>query len=216
MAKRPSLLRLTTALSLAALALAVSIVGYRMLRAQVAASVYRQRLLEVAQAYDALRARYNEAVRRTAVTELVVKAGRLSVRVRNAAGLIREIPTTYDPSGEIYVDFVALDGRLYIRRVFDARTPPSEGLTIDGSLAQIDWDAPGAEHGKAIYRKLGEGRWVISATGNGALTLSPTSEPIDLASAPPIRDYAELAEETAADVRAIGPRDVMDHVLGRD
>ena len=167
MRKRPSPLRALIALSLGVLALAVSIVGYRLLRAQVAASVYRERLEEVARAYDALRSRYNEAVRRTAVTELVVRDGRLSVRVRNAAGLIREIPTPYDPSGEIYVDFVALDGRLYIRRVFDARTPPSEGLTIDGSLAQIDWDAPGADHGKAIYRRLGEGRWVISATGNG-------------------------------------------------
>ncbi len=216
MKKRLAPLRALTALSLGVLALAVSIVGYRLLRAQVAASVYRERLEEVARAYDALRARYNEAVRRTAVTELVVRDGRLSVRVRNAAGLIREIPTPYDPSGEIYVDFVALDGRLYIRRVFDARTPPSEGLTIDGSLAQIDWDAPGADHGKAIYRRLDEGRWVISATGNGALTLSPTSEPVDLASAPPIRDYAELASETEADVRAIGPGDVMDHLLGRD
>ena len=98
--------------------------GYRYLRADVEAEVYRDRLRALAEEYESLRGTYNEAVRRTAVTELLVHDGRLRVRVRSVAGVLREIETPFDPRQEVYVDYVVMDGRLWIRRVFDAWTPP--------------------------------------------------------------------------------------------
>ena len=53
---------------------------------QRGSEVYRERLAAVASDYEELRGRFNEAVRRTAVTELVVENGALSVAIRNAGG----------------------------------------------------------------------------------------------------------------------------------
>lgn len=200
--------------SLAVLAGASAVMAYRLVRADVRAEIYRDRLGELGDAYASLRDRYNDAVRRTAVTELVVEAGTLWVRVRTAAGVLREIETPFDPRGEIYVDFVVLDGRLWIRRIFDAATPPALGLVIDPELAWIDWDAPEASHGKAVYRQLGEGRWVISLTGNGALGLTRATEAVDLTPVPKIGDFDELAEGVDARVRGIGLAEVFEHLVG--
>jgi hypothetical protein len=106
------------------------------------------------------------------VTELVVEDGRLSVAIRDAGGAIRTIETPFDPSREIYVDFVVLDGRLWIRRVFDDRTPPEQGVLVDPALAEIDWSEERAAYGKATYRALGPGRWIVSVTGDGSLGLA--------------------------------------------
>lgn len=202
--------------SFAVLTAVVAILGYRVARKGVAADVYRERLVELARAYGDLREQYNSAVRKTAITELIVKDGRLSVRVRNTGGEVREIPTPFDPSGEIFVDYVLLDGRLYIRRVFDANTPPIMAMVIDPALGSIDWNAPGAAHGKAIYRRLDEGRWVISATGNGALGLVRAEGAVDLATAPQVRDFSTITEETASRVDEITFGEVMGRMLGRD
>jgi len=200
--------------SLAVLAGASAVMAYRLVRADVRAEIYRDRLAVLGDEYGLLADRYNDAVRRTAVTELVVQGGTLRVRVRTAAGVLREIETPYDPMGEIYVDYVVLDGRLWIRRVFDAATPPALGLVIDPELVSVDWDAPNASHGKAVYRRLGEGRWVISLTGNGALGLMRATDVVDLTPVPMIGDFEEMAEGVDARVRGIGVAEVFEHLVG--
>jgi hypothetical protein len=189
--------------------------GYRFVRADLAASVYRERLENLATEYEDLRTTYNEAVRRTAVTELVVADGELSVHVRSAAGVLNDIPTPFDPSGEIYVDYVVLDGRLWIRRVFDARTAPGDGLVIDPVVAEVDWDSEAARHGKAVYRRLGEGRWVVTVTGHGSLGLERADGPAELVPAPEVNEYAEETEQADDEVGRLGPADVWAWVTGR-
>lgn len=195
--------------------------GYAMLRANVTEDILRDRLYDIVEGeYRALRDRYNEAVRQTAVTELVVEGGRLSVRVRNAEGTIEEIPTDFDPSSEIYVDYVVVDGRLWIRRVFDDATPPSRGVVINPELATVDWEAlPSGEpgeggapsFGQTIYRSIGEGRWMISVSGNGALSLSRVSPDtvLPLSAPPEVATYDELTRQIDAEVDRISPLDVL-------
>jgi hypothetical protein len=145
-------------------------------RADLRADIYRDRLEEVARDYTALVEQFNSAVTQAAVTELVVDEGSMSVRVRSRRGVETVIPTPYDPQREIYVDYVVIGGRLWIRRVFDDRTPPTEGIVIDPELVDVDWDEPGAVVGKAVYRSLGEGVWQVNVTGQGALGLVRVDE----------------------------------------
>jgi len=189
----------------------------QLLRTGLAADVYRARLEQVVGDYEALRGQYNQAVRRTAVTELIVADGRLSVAIRDAGGGIRTLETPFDPSREIYVDFVVLDGRLWIRRVFDDRTPPEAGVLIDPALAEIDWSAEGAAYGKATYRALAPGRWVVSVTGDGSLGLTRAREgvPAELAPAPPVRDFEPIESELGAALRELGPAEVMHALAAR-
>jgi hypothetical protein len=185
--------------------------GYQLLRTGLAADVYRARLEETVVDYEALRSQYNQAVRRTAVTELVVEDGRLSVAIRDAGGSIRSIETPFDPSREIYVDFVVLEGRLWIRRVFDDRTPPEQGVLVDPALAEIDWSGDDAAHGKAAYRALGPGRWVVSVTGDGSLGLTRASDdtPAELAPPPSLRSYEPIESELENDLGELGPAEVL-------
>jgi len=180
--------------------------GYRLVQMGVEAQVYRERLAAVASDYEELRGRFNEAVRRTAVTELVVDHGALSVVIRNAAGEVQRFETPYDPTREIYVDYVVLDGRLWIRRVFDGVTPPERGMLIDPGLAEIDWSADPEGHGKAAYRSLGEGRWVVSVTGDGSLGLARVEGDArpELVSPPPVRDYDPIETEVGDVLRDAG------------
>lgn len=191
-------------------------VGYQLIEANLKADIYRDRLTALADDYDQLRETYNQAVRRTAVTELVVDDGKLCVSIRNAEGVVRSIPTPFDPSGEIYVDYIVLDGRLWVRRVFDAKTPPSEGVVIDPKMEQVAWDDQPATHGKAVYRQLGEGRWVVSVTGDGSLGLARATgtDPVDLTSTPNVRDYEPISQQAQAEVDRIGPTDVIKRLVG--
>lgn len=212
---RPRFSTLIAVSAAGALGVGASLLGYHLIRADVTESVYRQRLEDVAQHYEALREQYNEAVRRTAVTELLVHDGHLSVRLRNAEGIIREIPTDFDPRNEIYVDYAIVDGRLWIRRVFDALTPPSKGLIIDPRLANLDWDDEGATFGKAVYRSLSDGRWVVTVSGDGSLGLRMAGEePADLASPVRIGTYEEIDAELREDIANIGPTDVWREFWG--
>lgn len=196
--------------------------GYVMLRKGVTEDILRERFREVVEKdYAALQARYNEAVRNTAVTELVVAGGKLSVRVRNAEGVIDEVATPFDPSGEIYVDYVVIDGRLWIRRVFDESTPPSRGVVINPAMANIDWERIDREegagpegrvsHGQTIYRSIGEGRWVISVSGNGALGLSRIGEDrlVTLGDGAAVRSYDEIVKTIDAEIAEVTVVDVL-------
>lgn len=195
----------------------IAAVGYRLVRSKVELDVYRDRLAGLANDYEALRSAYNEAVARTAVTELIVKDGRLSLAIRTIQGVDRVIDTPFDPAREIYCDYVLLDGRLWIRRVYDSRTPPSKGLVIDSSLEQVNWNDPAARYGKAVYRSLDEGRWIVTVTGDGSLGLAKTDAKAEvvLSGPPPVRDYEQIkkqiddrmADVTASDVlkRLVAP-----------
>ncbi|TVQ30512.1 MAG: hypothetical protein EA376_12765 [Phycisphaeraceae bacterium] len=180
-----------------ALAGMATLVSYRMARTHVASEIYRDRLQTLAGDYERLRELHNEAVRRTAVTELVVKDRELSVQVRTAEGVDRVVKTPYDPMREIYVDYVVVQGRLWIRRIFDARTAPGDGVVIEPLLGEIDWDDERYAVGKAVYRRLGEGRWIVTVTGDGSLGLARIEhgQPIELQPIPEIREYAEIERE---------------------
>lgn len=191
--------------------------GLELIRARAEREVYRDRLESLSSDYDVLSDRYNDAVRRTAVTELVVEDGALSVAVRTARGEVERVATPYDPSGEIYVDFALIDGRVWIRRVFDAETPPVFATVIDPAIAQIDWDAAGASHGKAVYRSLGEGRWVVTVSGSGAIELaraSDTGTPVALAPPPSVTPFEEVEAEAERERDQIGWRELLARVLG--
>jgi hypothetical protein len=228
-----SLYKFVSTITMSLLLVGGSYVGYRWLRADIAASVYRERLQTVAQDYETLRARYNDAIRKAAVTELVVKDNKVTIEVRlpdttsAAAGgpggagatggsVLRRIETPVDPAREVFVDYVVIGGRLLIRRVFDSATPADKAFTIDPTLANVDWSDPQACHGTAVYRKLTEGRWVVSVTGNGALglTRSQGNEPSPLVAAPDIKSYEK--ETTAADEKLaeVGWGDVWRRVTG--
>lgn len=189
--------------------------GYRMAKSQVEAEVYRERLVQVADQYEQLRATYNQAVRRTAVTELLVENGELCVVIRTVEGVEKKIPTPFDPTREIYVDYVVRDGRLWIRRVFDDRTAPESGVLIDLGLADVDWDGPGVAYGKAAYRRLGEGRWIVSVTGDGSLGLAKVAEGEVVELSPPaqVRDYQELEEQVRVRLDDVGVGEVFWRML---
>lgn len=196
---------------LGALTLLATLAGYRFVRADVEAAVYRERLAALAGEYESLRSQFNDAVRRAAVTELLVKGDSLSVRVRTPAGALREIPTALDPTREVFIDYVVKDGRVLIRRLFDDRTPPERGLVVDPELIQVDWDDPALERGQTVYRRFSEGRWVVTVSGSGAMGLRRVGEvdDIELVAAPKVRDFEELDQQTRDELRALSAGDVM-------
>ncbi|MEZ6210050.1 MAG: hypothetical protein R3B46_02215 [Phycisphaerales bacterium] len=215
--KSMSISKLATTSALVVLAGVGGVMGYRFMRAEISATVYRQRLEDLSLEYASLRDRYNDAVRKTVVTELIVRDQKLSVRVRDASGVLKEIATPYDPSREIYVDYVVVDSRLWIRRVFDAQTPPSQALVIDPVYDDVDWDCAGAEHGKAVYRALGEGRWVVTASGNGSLGLVRADDTEAGEIAPPVtlKDFEAEIKQADASVDSIGLGDVWRALVGK-
>ncbi len=182
--------RIEAAIGIVLLAI-IAFAGYRLARSKVEIDVYRDRLAGLVEEYEDLRLLYNEAVTRTAVTELLVEDGRLSLAIRTIEGVDRLIETPFDPSREIYCDYVLVNGRIWIRRVYDDRTPPSEGLLVDEGLRHVSWDDPTARYGKAIYRSLDAGRWIVTVSGDGSLGLAKTdpAAEITLVAAPPVRDF---------------------------
>jgi hypothetical protein len=212
----PSLSRLVNIAALTLVTGLGGLFGYRFFRAELTADVYRRRLEEAAADYSKLASSYNDAVRRTAVTELLVKNGKLSVRIRGIDSLLQEIATPFDPRGEIYIDYVVIDNRLWIRRVFDSRTAPSDGMVIDPRFIDVDWDAADAKHGKAVYRTLDEGRWIVTVTGDGSLGLAKADDrdPVAVERAPALRDYQQVVEQTTKQADAIGPSDIWRWIRG--
>jgi hypothetical protein len=204
---------MTRALSLTLLMLVAlaAFASLRLLEASLAAEVYQERLKQISVDYEQLRERYDEAVRRTAVTELVVADGKLSVVVRTAAGELKSFESPFDPSREIYVDYVVRDGRLWIRRIFDDRTPPGEGMSIDPQLIDVDWETVGEGFGKAAYRALAPGRWVVDVTGDGSLGLArrDPADAVELAPAPPVREYEPVGETVESDLGSIRPSEAF-------
>jgi len=195
----------------------ISIAGLRAARADAAQRLYKERLRETAERYESLRSHYNTAVRETAVTELLVRNNRVCVTVRTIEGDLRTIETPYRADDEIYIDFALVAGRLWIRRVFDEHTAPSDAVAVDPALADIEWNDPNAHLGRAVYRTLAEGRWIVSTTGDGALTLTqrPEGEAISLAPPPELGAFDELVDEIDAKIESISAADILGSLLGR-
>lgn len=219
-----SLYKFVTTLGMAALLAGGGYVGYRWARADVAASIYRDRLEAVARDYETLRTRYNDAVRKAAVTELVVNDGKVTLEVRlpdptgqTPGGVLTRLDTPVDPAREIFVDYAIVGGRLLIRRVFDSATPADKAMIIDPALASVDWDSPQASHGTAVYRRLTEGRWIVSVTGNGALGLSRSEigEPVPLVGSPDVKSYDQELAQADAKLGQIGWGDLWRKVTGK-
>ncbi len=180
-------------------------------RARLSAEAYALRLEALCADYEVLRQDYNRAIARTAVTELQVRDNRVSVLVRTADGAIREVPTACRADREVYVDYVVLGGRLWIRRVFDAGTAPEAGTLIDPALAGVPWEADAATVGKAVYRRLQEGRWVVTVTGNGALGLEAAASDAEVAlvAAPAVADFTAVEAQLRAAQAGLSWRDVL-------
>lgn len=205
-----------TGLAIVGATVVVGMVGLRFAKADAANAVYKSRLQDLSSEYETLRGQYNTAVRQTAVTELVVKDRTVTVQVRTIEGAVETIETRANPDKEIYVDFALLEGRLWIRRVFDADTPPSRANLINPKLANIDWDQESSLVGQAVYRRLGEGRWVVNTSGDGALALTkvPEDQIINLSPPPEIGDFDEIQSEVSDTIDKVSWRDVFAAVLG--
>lgn len=215
----PAFSKIQSSVTAAAALGAVAILGFagiRIARADAAERLYRERLLATADAYEDLRTRYNDAVRETAVTELLVEDRAVAVRVRTIQGAIETIETPFHADDEIYVDFALVSGRLWIRRVFDSRTAPNDAVIINPTFAQVDWDAEGAKLGRAVYRSLDDGRWVVTTSGDGSLALTqiPHDEPIDLAPPPELGSFDELDRELDEQLTHIGFREAFGALWG--
>ena len=197
------------------LAAVASTICYQMVVSNIASDIYRDRLVDLSDDYNQLRSLYNQAVRKTAVTELLVADGKVSVQVRRIDGEIETVETPFDPASEIYIDYVVLDGRLWVRRLFDEYTPASEAVVIDSKLVDIDWDAAGAKHGKAAYRQFDEGRWAVTVTGDGSIGLEklPADAEVDLIASPLLREFAPLEEEVQSELDQIGVADVARRLM---
>ncbi len=209
------MLRQATGLTILIVSLLAGFTAYQYFHTRITAELYRQRLIDLSQSYESLRHTYNQAVKKTAVTELLVQDGRLSVVVRAADGVQRVIHTPLDPSGEVYADYVLIDSRLWIRRLFDERTAPTGAVIIDPLVERIDWDSPRVAHGKAVYRRLDEGRWVVTVTGDGSLGLAKakSTDAVDLIATPSVQDYPQIQRELSQRIDQITAIDIFKRVF---
>ncbi len=205
-----------TAIAVVGATAVVGMVGLRFAKADAANSVYKSRLQDLSSEYESLRTQYNTAVRQTAVTELVVRDRTVTVQVRTIEGTVETIQTDANADKEIYVDFALIEGRLWIRRVFDADTPPARATLINPKLAKVDWNKDNALVGQAVYRQLGEGRWVVNTSGDGALALTkvPEDQIVNLSPPPEIGSFDEIQSEVNDQIDKVSWRDVVAAVLG--
>lgn len=182
---------------------------YGLGRSQVVEDIYRRKLSELYRRHEALQTRYDRAVAQTAVTELDVKAKGIDLVIRGMDGELHRVETDLDPASEIHVDYVVMDGRLYIRRVYDDATPPRHAAWTDPRLQDVDWDR--TERGLSVYRgRLQPGRWVVSTSGNGALNLKRSEGlPPTLARPPPIESFDTVTRTVDRRVAQVSTMEVL-------
>lgn len=192
--------------------------GYRYSKGRIEADIYRSRLAELNSRYHDLRGRYNEVVKKTAVTELVVREGKMDVVFRTAEGVLKAVPTGLSPMEEVHVEYVARAGRLWIRRVYTLQKPGAGGdaaakvVTVDPALAELPWkDEPNLQ-GLGVYRKdMTDGRWVVTTTGNAALALTkaPDAEPAELSPPPKVGTFEQIDSEVKQELGKVSLLDVV-------
>jgi hypothetical protein len=208
--------------AMAALASLAAVAAYSYTKGNIAADIYRDRLRQLSDSYQDLHRQYNDVVKKTAVTELVLSGGRLSVVVRTADGVLETIPTELDPNQEVHVEYVARDGRLWIRRVYTLTEPDPAGKAraevalINPSLADLPWTKDPNLQGLSVYRKeLTPGRWVVTTTGNAALALTklPPGQSSDLSAPPAVRDYGRIEQEVRSRLDELSVSDVVQRMI---
>jgi len=205
-------------LPLALIALgAATIAGYQWAKASVAQDIYRDRLTSLQADYQQLAKQYNQAITPRPVTELLVEDQKVCVLVRKGDGELVRVPTPFNGwENDVYVDYVLADGRLLIRRVFEINDDQatSKPVNVDAELVDVKW-GESVPFGKAIYRsKMADGRWVVSVTGDGSLTLKRIGddEPVKLATQPKVNEYEPVDERADEAVEQIGVGDVWRHL----
>ena len=164
-----------------------------------------------------LRDQYERALRETVVTELEVKEGALSVRYLRSDGKIVVVPTALNTEKEIFIDFYVAGNRVGIRRLFDSSQPADSAIVLDEPWDTMANDAPPASFGRTVYRRLDEGRWVVTMTGNGSLGLMRSAlDDSGRLAAPPalVNPEAPLREGDEA-VEEISFSDVVGWLMGR-
>ena len=145
-------------LALAVLLALAGLAGYQLLRTGLAADVYRERLEQAVGDYEALRGQYNQAIRRTAVTDLIVKDGHLSVVVRDAGGTIL---------GRKITELITVNGVRVAGPFFPAWPNDRPSARTRSLIASV----PGAPKGKVTLRAMcPKGSSVSTGTG----TISPS------------------------------------------
>lgn len=193
--------------------------AYRYAHAQFAEDVYRQRISTLVKDYENLRTSFNSAVKKTAVTELLVNEdGSICVVFVNMDGSEVVKPTPFRLGSEVFVDFVAIDNRLFLRRIFDEHTMPKEAMFINPELQKIEWQSGKVGGGSAPYIQINKpGRWVVSANGTGALEIRHTdvnAPRAPLVATPAVRDFSTVDKELNDDLEQITAGDVIKGIFG--
>ena len=206
-------------LSFIAITAVAFVLGYNFMRSNIAADLYRDRLREAVKENEAMRQTFNEEVKKTIVTELLVQDDETVCVVFVAAdNTERIVATPFKMGAEVYVDFIVRDNRLFLRRVFDENTKPKEALHIDPELQTVDWKNLSIPRGSATYAQLNKkGRWTVSVSGNGALQLTKADDNVKrqpLTITPAVKDYEVIEKEMNAKVEEIGVGDVMQSIFG--
>ncbi len=194
-----------------------SLAGYQWAKASVAQDIYRDRLVGLQADYQQLAKQYNQAVTPRPVTELLVEDQKVCVLVRKGDGELVRVPTPFNGwENDVYVDYVLADGRLLIRRVFEIKNgqDTSKPVQVDADLVDVKW-GDAVPFGKAIYRsKMADGRWVVSVTGDGSLTLKRIGDnvEVELETQPKVQEFAPVDERADDAVQRIGVGDVWQYL----
>jgi hypothetical protein len=205
-------------LPLAAVALGLAtLLSYQWAKSSVAQNIYRDRLTSLQEDYQQLAEQYNQAITPRPVTELLVDDQMVCILVRKGDGELVRVPTPFNGwKNDVYVDYVLADGRLLIRRVFEIKNgqDTSKPVQVDADLVDVQW-GDAVPFGKAIYRsRMEDGRWVVSVTGDGSLTLKRVGddEPVELATQPKVGEFEPVNERADEAVERIGVGDVWRHL----
>ncbi|MEM8549534.1 MAG: hypothetical protein AAGF10_01980 [Verrucomicrobiota bacterium] len=205
---------LTLLLVLALGAVAMSF-GFKLARAHMAEDIYRQRLTHLAEDYANLRADYERALQQSLVTELLVEDGQVSVSYLRQDGQQVELLTPLNANREIYVDFFVQGNRVGIRRIFDSSMAPEAAIVLDEPWDLLAQEDDETAFGRAVYRRLKEGRWAVTMTGNGSLGLEPARDngPLLLNEPPPLVTPEIALSEGDEAIDAIALEDVVSWLM---
>lgn len=205
-----SLNRWMQTLVLLALLGGVSTAAYFWASERVKSAIYAHQLEQLGAEFSQLQDAYQTLIKETTLTQLEVTDQSIAVLIRGRDGSLQRVHTPFLPQREVYVDYVVSGGRIWIRRIFDSATPPSEAMVLDPVWQSVDWQDPRHRFGQAVYRSLQPGLWEIRVTGNGAMSLAPAQADAAnvIAYAPQIESITDWQQSKATERGSIGPREV--------